>query len=323
MPAAKRARREPTNDWQQLQLLTQFPAQLTYELIRPVVLFGQSPAERAQLTGTPERTLYRQVARFETAGMASLFTPAPTKQQRLRPEIRQAIIELKAEHPGLRTYEITTICWVRFGQRPSSHTVKRLLAEAPPLPRMTRRFPPYAAVADPAEARLAIIRLHSEGWTRTSIAAYLQTSRQTVHTTLRRWIEEGVYGLDDKSHARKAGVRKVDLRVMALVRELQENPELGEFRVHAALRQLGIDLSPRTCGRILALNRRLYGLPGPARVPHEPQEMPFKASRRHQYWTVDIRYLDHHLDDERVYCISILDNPVGPSWPAVSHVART
>jgi transposase InsO family protein len=36
--------------------------------------------------------------------------------------------------------------------------------------------------------------------------------------------------------------------------------------------------------------------------------MPFRASRRHQYWTVDIRYLDHNLDDERIYCISILEN---------------
>jgi hypothetical protein len=125
---------------------------------------------------------------------------------------------------------------------------------------------------------------------------------------LQRWIDEGVYGLDDKSHARTSGVRKVDLRAMALVRELQENPELGEFRVHAALKQVGIELSPRTCGRILALNRRLYGLPGPARALHEPRDMPFKASRRHQYWTVDIRYLDHQLDDGKVYCISILEN---------------
>lgn len=115
--------------------------------------------------------------------------------------------------------------------------------------------------------------------------------------------------MDDKRHARTGGVRKVDLRAMALVRELQENPDLGEFRVHAALKQVGVELSPRTCGRILALNRRLYGLPGPARVPHEPKAMPFKASRRHQYWTVDIRYLDHGLDEEgKVYCISIPEN---------------
>ncbi len=48
---------------------------------------------------------------------------------------------------------------------------------------------------------------------------------------------------------------------------LQANPELGEFRIHAALLQLGIRLSPRTCGRILALNRSLYKLPGPAAEP--------------------------------------------------------
>ena len=51
MPARLRPRLEPTDDWQQLQLLSQFPEQLTYELIRPVVLFGHSPAERAQQTG--------------------------------------------------------------------------------------------------------------------------------------------------------------------------------------------------------------------------------------------------------------------------------
>jgi hypothetical protein len=50
---------------------------------------------------------------------------------------------------------------------------------------------------------------------------------------------------------------------MEAVRTLQQNPNLGEFRVHAALTQVGIHLSPRTCGRILALNRKLYGLEKP------------------------------------------------------------
>ncbi len=36
--------------------------------------------------------------------------------------------------------------------------------------------------------------------------------------------------------------------------------------------------------------------------------MPFRAAYRHQYWTVDIRYLDHQLGDGNVYCISILEN---------------
>ena len=308
MSTSRRQGIEPTDDWQQLQLLTQFPEQLTYELLRPVVLFGLSPAERARQTGAPQRTLYRQVARFEAEGMRSLFAPSREQRRHLPDEIRQAIVTLSAEYPALRPHQIATICEVRFGRRPSPHTVKRVLAEEPVPAGITRRFPLYHQIPDPAERRLAIIRLHSEGWTKQSIAGYLETSRETVHATLRRWIEEGVYGLDDKSHARKPGVRKVDLRTIALVRELQENPELGEFRVHAALKQLGIEISPRTCGRILARNRRLYGLAKPARGRKEPREMPFRARWRHQYWTVDIRYIDHSLDDERVYCISILEN---------------
>lgn len=51
MPARARPLLEPIDDWHQLNLLTQFPEQLTDGLIRPVVLFGQSPAERAQQTG--------------------------------------------------------------------------------------------------------------------------------------------------------------------------------------------------------------------------------------------------------------------------------
>ena len=308
LPTPRHQRIPPTDDWEQLQLLTTSAEQRTYELIRPVVLFGQSPAERAREASTPQRTLYRQVARFTTHGMASLFAPRVERHHRLPLAIREAIRELKVEHPALNTYEITTICWVRFGHRPNSQTVKRVLAEAPLPRRTTRRYPPYHQITDPAERRLAIVRLHAEGWNKKSIAAYLEINRETVHATLKRWISEGVAGLDNKSTAPRSNVRKATLKAILTVKELQENPELGAFRMHAALRQIGINLSPRTCGRILARNRKLYGLTGVARQSHVPKSMPFKANRRHHYWTVDIRYLDHQLDDGKVYCISILEN---------------
>src|SRR5262245_57138246 len=44
------------------------PEQRTYELIRPVVLFAHSPAERARVTGMPRSTLYRQAAAFRKRG---------------------------------------------------------------------------------------------------------------------------------------------------------------------------------------------------------------------------------------------------------------
>jgi transposase len=309
MPSHQRRRMEPTDDWEQLRFRFTWPEQASYELIRPVVLFGRTPAERAQETGAAVRTIYRKAHRFDMLGMTGLFPEEPTRDARvLPPHMRHAILELKAQHAALRIHELATICFIRFGRRPGAHTIQRILAEEPvPLP-TPRRFPPYDQIADPTERRLAVVRLHSEGWNIASIAAYLQTSRQTVHATLRRWIEEGVQGLDNRRPGPKQPTHKADLAAMNAIRKLQVNPELGEFRIHAALLQLGIRLSPRTCGRILALNRQLYGLPGPAKLPHVPQAMPFKASRRHQYWTVDLRYIDHHLDSHRVYCISILEN---------------
>ncbi len=43
-----------------------------------------------------------------------------------------------------------------------------------------------------------MVRLHAEGWNVKSIAPYLKTARSTVYRTLRRWIEEGLTGLDDR-----------------------------------------------------------------------------------------------------------------------------
>ena len=77
MSAGPRPQRQPTDDWQQLRLLVTSPEQETYELLRPIVLFGQPAAARARETGVPERTLRRKVARFAADGMRSLFEPEP------------------------------------------------------------------------------------------------------------------------------------------------------------------------------------------------------------------------------------------------------
>jgi putative transposase len=73
VPRLARSPVPPTDDWQQLRLLLQWPEQIAYEVIRPVVLFGRTPAQRAQETGAAERTLRRRSRRFDTYGMASLL----------------------------------------------------------------------------------------------------------------------------------------------------------------------------------------------------------------------------------------------------------
>jgi hypothetical protein len=47
MPKYRFERSEPTHDWQELRTLLTDPTQLTYEIIRPVILGWTTPRERA------------------------------------------------------------------------------------------------------------------------------------------------------------------------------------------------------------------------------------------------------------------------------------
>ncbi len=264
MPGPKRESRERTDEWASVKQWTLWEEQELYEQIRPIILFGQTPGERAKEIGAAQRTLSRKADEFEKYGMQSLFADQKPREQTetsrsLPEEIRQLIVDLHREMSHMIWREIADICFIRFGRKPSHHSVKHIATSGSPPPFQARRYPPQHQMADPAERKLAIIRLHSEGWSITSIAEYLEVNRKTVYATLERWTEEGVAGLEEKSRARK-GPRKVTLKVRNEVRKLQENPLLGEWRMHAALQRLGIEISPATCGRIMAANRQRYGL---------------------------------------------------------------
>jgi len=313
VPRRRRERRARTHEWQEIQQQTLWPEQEVYERLRPIVLFGETAASRAKETGVSERTLHYQADLFERYGMVSLFpkAPAPTPDpgQRLPSEMRQLIVDLKAEYPAFRPHEMARICYVRFGRKPSDHTVKRILADGPKPSVTTRRYPPYAEIADPYQRRRAIVDLHAQGWSNTNIAAYLQTPRHRVYEVLTRWAKLGHAGLDDlpQQHPRKTGIREIH-EVGKLV---VDSPELGAYRVRAALEQIGIHLSQATCGRLLALNRPLYGVAQPkGGAPRQRKEMPFRASRRHEWWSVDVRYIEEHQlgFPEPLYMISILEN---------------
>ena len=314
MPSPKRPRRERTEKWQDIQQWMLWPEQELYEQIRPLILFHETAGERAKEIDVPQRTLSRKADEFERYGMQSLFSSgeqggARATGKTLPEEVRQLIVDLHAELPTMSWREIAEVCYIRYGRRPDHKSVKHIATCGPPPSLSARRYQPWQLIPDPAERKLAVVRLHSEGWSSTSIAEYLQTSRPTIYATLKRWTEEGVAGLEEKSKARK-GPRKVTLKVTNEVRKLQENPLLGKFRVHTALLRMGIEVSPATCARIMAANRQLYGLEKPKRQPRTKLEMPFKATRRHEYWSADIRYIEEHLlpDPKPVYVITIFEN---------------
>ena len=314
MPGPKRNRRERTDEWANIKQWTLWPEQELYEQIRPVVLFHETAGERAKEIDVPERTLARKADEFERYGMQSLFSSGAQGGARetgktLPPEIRQLIVDLHAELPTMSWREIAEVCYIQHARRPDHKSVKHVAASNTLISRKERRYQPWHQIPDPAERKLAVIRLHSEGWSITSIAAYMQTTRPTIYATLQRWAEEGVAGLEEKSRARKQP-RKATLRVRNEIRKLQQNPLLGEWRMHAALLRMGIEVSPATCGRIMSANRKLYGLQKPAHSSRPKLEMPFKACRRHEYWSCDVRYIEEHLlpDPRPVYVITVFEN---------------
>ena len=115
--------------------------------------------------------------------------------------------------------------------------------------------------------------------------------------------------MTSRTHAKRQ--ERSHLKSEIAIRKKQENPLIGEWRMHAVLLQEGIKLSPRTCERIMAKNRAIYGWDKPKAPPKPKKEMPFKAARRHEYWSIDIRYIEHHqlpASKAPVYVMSILEN---------------
>src|SRR5260370_33555248 len=94
MPQAKRERRERTDNYHLLQQWCRTPEQRLYEGIRPVVLYGIPPAERAQETGLAERSLDRAADAFDTHGMISLFRPTKAPRGEHYPALPAALLAL-------------------------------------------------------------------------------------------------------------------------------------------------------------------------------------------------------------------------------------
>jgi putative transposase len=312
MSARKREGVRPTHEWELLLPLFEWPEQKRYEEIRPLVLFDASVAERAAEVGTSASTLYRRLDRFTEDGMESLFDALAAKRRRLPPAIRRLIVDLKAEYPRFNLNEIANVVRACFGRKPDVRSVQRVLDEEPMPLKIVRNYPPYRETEDPREGRVAIVELRLLGWSVKAIAAYLGVHHATVYRTLERWKQGGLEGLEDRPFGRPPGVRKVDFAAVEAIRKLAQNPGLGAFRVHAALKQMGFDLSRATCGRILAQVREVYGYEKPEGGGRAAKRtMHFAATERHQIWSADVRHLDmvdEDLAGSKAYAVAVMDN---------------
>ena len=144
----RRKRTEPTDGWDQLVPLFDWPEQKVDEEISPLVLFGSSVAERARVIGAPERRMYRKVERFENEGPQGLFSAEGAERQLLPRAIRGMIVDLNAELPALNNNEIRNIVYVRTGRRLGDHTAARVPSEEVVPSKLSRLFEPYHETLD-------------------------------------------------------------------------------------------------------------------------------------------------------------------------------
>jgi hypothetical protein len=181
-----RASQQPTAALDQPRLLVRSTGQETYELLRPIVRFGQPAGARARESGVLERALRLTAACFDAIGMRVQFDDsAPTEYdgRRLPEEIRRAIVELKAECSALRPYEPATNCRHRFDRPVGHHTVECVLASEPLPIRPPRRVRCDRDIPDPVERRQAIVTLCLQGWTpRASPATSTRPARSPAGT---------------------------------------------------------------------------------------------------------------------------------------------
>jgi putative transposase len=220
-------------------------------------------------------------------------------------------VDLKAEYPRFNLNEIANVVRAAFGRKPDVHSVERVLAEERLPLKMVRLYPPYHEAEDVLDARAAVVALRLDSWSVKAIAGYLGMHHATVYRTLERWNAGGLENLGDGLSRRPPGVRKADFAAVEAIRKLAQNPGLGAFRVHAALVQMGFDLSRATCGRILAQVREVYGYEKPQCGGGARMAMPFAATRRHEIWSADVRHLDmvdESLVGGKAYAVTVMDN---------------
>jgi transposase InsO family protein/transposase len=326
---------EPTAAFAQLQLGFIDPIQWRYEVIRPLVLFADRTAQqRAQETATHPDTVRTLQRRFRQQGMlglvpANLEVIPHGRAPRVPDAVRQEIDRLKALYAGFHYRELARILFFTFGYPIHHNTVKRLWDQSaiptpPPPPRRDSRPP-----AEHTDTRLQIIRLYYQGWDKVSLSRFLQVSRPTVDRWIARFEREHFAGLLGRKRGPQ-GPRKVWFPVMVAVYHLQKrHPDAGEFRIWSLLARP--DLSVRTVGRIMALNKQVY-----EDIPHvrktgpkpPPRPHPYKAHRPHECWFIDGRMMDFALEGIRWWSLIILDGysrtmlagivaPTEASWGAL------
>jgi putative transposase len=297
------------------------PIQHDYEVIRPIVLFAETAAERSRQTGVERTVVGDKARRFVLEGMLGLADrraeTAGRKGYTYPDAIAGYIVYLKQLYPPIHLREIARIVQRKFGYKTNHHTLKRFLEPYNTPIQLELGLTTFSTFADAYQARWTVVRMAYEGWNKKSIADCLKLSRTHVYTILEAFERDGFAGLEDqRTRPPQHPDNQLTLPLLKEILDIQrEYPRAGRFRVHGILAQQHAEPPPseRTVGRAMAINRQFHGAPGPwqsARDEHPDavsfKHLPYRPAYRHHLWFTDIRYLVQ-LDGNWVYSICLIE----------------
>jgi transposase len=304
----------PRSDYAQLQLRFVDNVQRRYEVIRPIVLIGDcTAAQRAGETQLHPETVRDWTRRFRQQGMLGLF-PEQTdivtpRRGKVAPEaVVEELARLKALYDGFGYRELARILWQKTREHLDDKTIKKLWQQSLPPVQGALPLPTYHRHPTRYQGRLAVIKLYYQGWTKHSISRFFHVSRPTIDRWIGRFEAEHFVGLLGHKPGPQSP-RQVWFPLMVEVYHLQKaHPDAGEFRIWSLLARE--DISVRTVGRVMALNRQVYDdIPHQRHheAKHPPQPQPYKATRPHQYWFIDGRRMDFALEGVRWWSLIVLE----------------
>lgn len=108
------------------------------------------------------------------------------------------------------------------------------------------------------DQRKRMIALWESGQTVRELSRQFGVSRQTVHTFIKRWRDEGEYGLEDRSRRPHTSPTKTSEAVeRALIELKDEHPDYGPDKLVVLLAEKGIVLAGPTARDVLRRNGRV------------------------------------------------------------------
>ena len=309
------ARVQPELDFARLHERFRDPIQRRYELMRPVMLLQDRTAtQRAEETHSHPETIGALKRRFAQHGMLGLL-PSPLhvgpsgRQGRVPDAVMAELSRLQGLYDGFASRALCRVLFYKLGYHVSDKTVKKLWDALPPTSPRQLPLLDYHSYPDPSQARQEVIALYFQGWNRLRISRFLRVSRPTINEWISRFESDNLASLEERSRAPQAPVRKVWLPVMLDIYHLHKrHPDAGRFRIWSVLGHR--DISVRTVGRVMALNKRIYDdLPHVRRKaePRAPQPHPYKAQTHHEYWCIDGRQMDFKIDGGKWWSLIVLD----------------